>query len=69
MENLYVNITSGEENYYFTKDEAIKLLSWEFDRVAKEGRRDELGFQWDFVWLTEEDYAEMSNDPDKPTFN
>lgn len=67
---LYVSITAGEETYYFTKAEGLRLLSEEFDRIErdKNDTGNEYGYEWDWHWMTEEEFNEVSDTPDKPTF-
>lgn len=63
---LFIEIASGEESYYFTVAEALQLLKEESDRVAREKREDELPFIFGFRFMTDEDFAELSENPDRP---
>jgi hypothetical protein len=64
---LYVEITSGEESYYFTVEEALGLMAEEYARVKKEKKGlDRCPYEWDFKWLTEDEYNETQS-VDKPT--
>lgn len=66
---LYLEITAGEESYFFTLEEGLRMMSEEFKRINSEGKDfDGCPYEWDFKWMTEEDYAELSQSPDKPTY-
>src|SRR5688572_11031727 len=76
---LYIEIECGEEAYYYTLQEGLKLMNSEFRRIESEKKDfDGCPYSWDFKWMTEEEFAEltegnvdrpdMSDEPDPVTY-